>query len=68
MADTSASKGGTSNSTLSLALLFVLWYAFNAYYNVSNKMVVKAWFFPYSCAFLQVSEPAFPSYLSLLIL
>lgn len=45
------SKGG---GVASMALLFVLWYAFNAYYNVSNKLVVKSWFFPYSCAFLQV--------------
>lgn len=56
MVDTSAAKGGPSSSAFSLALLFVLWYAFNAYYNVSNKMVVKIWFFPYSCAFLQVSS------------
>lgn len=37
-----------------LALLFVLWYGFNAYYNISNKIVIKMWYFPYSSAFLQV--------------
>lgn len=43
------------SDTGTLVLLFVLWYAFNAYYNVSNKLVVRTWFFPYTCAFLQVS-------------
>lgn len=52
MADTSTPAPAKGMG--SLAILFVLWYAFNAYYNVSNKMVVRTWFFPYTCAFLQV--------------
>ena len=52
MADTSTPAPAKGMG--SLAILFVMWYAFNAYYNVSNKMVVRTWFFPYTCAFLQV--------------
>lgn len=54
MADTSTPAPAPAKGMGSLAILFVLWYAFNAYYNVSNKMVVRTWFFPYTCAFLQV--------------
>lgn len=53
MADTTSAPSA-SKGMGNLAILFVLWYAFNAYYNVSNKMVVRTWFFPYTCAFLQV--------------
>ncbi|CAM9653042.1 unnamed protein product [Laminaria digitata] len=54
MADTSTPAPATKGMG-SLAILFVLWYLFNAYYNVSNKMVVRTWFFPYTCAFLQTA-------------
>lgn len=50
-----AAPAAAKSDTGTLVLLFVLWYAFNAYYNVSNKLVVRTWFFPYTCAFLQVS-------------
>ncbi|CAM9863362.1 unnamed protein product [Ectocarpus sp. 12 AP-2014] len=42
-----------SSGVGSLVVLFIMWYGFNAYYNISNKMVVSTWFFPYTCAFLQ---------------
>lgn len=52
--DAATSKAGTRAGLANLAFLFVAWYAFNAYYNISNKNIVKAWSCPYTCAFLQV--------------
>ena len=57
MVDTSTST--PAKGMRSLAVLFAMWYAFNAYYNVSNKMVVRTWFVPYTCAALQVISRVF---------
>ena len=41
-----------------LAGLFVLWYGFNAYYNISNKQMLNMFAFPVTAAFLQVGVPS----------
>ncbi|CAM9109666.1 unnamed protein product [Choristocarpus tenellus] len=42
-----------ASSSSSMVILFVMWYAFNAYYNISNKIVLRLWAFPYTVSFLQ---------------
>ncbi|CAM9302312.1 unnamed protein product [Discosporangium mesarthrocarpum] len=47
------SKAPSKSGTATLVVLFILWYGFNAFYNVSNKFVLRTWAFPYMTSFLQ---------------
>eukprot|EP01023_Acetabularia_acetabulum_P062518 TRINITY_DN7706_c0_g1_i1.p1 TRINITY_DN7706_c0_g1~~TRINITY_DN7706_c0_g1_i1.p1 ORF type:complete len:406 (-),score=54.68 TRINITY_DN7706_c0_g1_i1:206-1378(-) len=62
-----AEQSGGLVKTLKLGVLFGLWYAFNIYFNIDNKQVLKVYHYPVTMTLIQFGVGAVLSLLFLMV-